>query len=82
MLFEIDLVHFMCLTMTIASNYLIENNLAKKVMIVDLDVHQGDELHPFEHQDSVFISFHGQIIIHLKNKIVILIYHLMTTQRI
>ena len=24
----------------IASNYLIDNNLAKKVMIVDLDVHQ------------------------------------------
>ena len=26
----------------IAANYLIDNNLAKKVMIVDLDVHQGD----------------------------------------
>ncbi len=46
----------------IASNYLIENNLAKRVMIVDLDVHQGDGTASiFEHQDSVFtISFHGQ----------------------
>ena len=46
----------------IASNYLIDNNLAKKVMIVDLDVHQGDGTASiFEHQDSVFtISFHGQ----------------------
>ena len=45
----------------IASNYLIDNNLAKKVMIVDLDVHQGDGTASiFEHQDSVFtISFHG-----------------------
>jgi acetoin utilization deacetylase AcuC-like enzyme len=46
----------------IASNYLINNNLAKRVMIVDLDVHQGDGTASiFEHQDSVFtISFHGQ----------------------
>lgn len=46
----------------IASNYLIDNNLAKRVMIVDLDVHQGDGTASiFEHQDSVFtISFHGQ----------------------
>ena len=46
----------------IASNYLIDNSLAKKVMIVDLDVHQGDGTASiFEHQDSVFtISFHGQ----------------------
>jgi acetoin utilization deacetylase AcuC-like enzyme len=45
----------------IASNYLINNNLAKRVMIVDLDVHQGDGTASiFEHQDSVFtISFHG-----------------------
>ena len=54
----------------IASNYLIENNLAKRVMIVDLDVHQGDGTASiFEHQDSVFtISFHGQKIIHLKKQ--------------
>ena len=46
----------------IASNYLIDNDLAKRVMIVDLDVHQGDGTASiFEHQDSVFtISFHGQ----------------------
>ena len=46
----------------IASNYLIDNNLAKRVMIVDLDVHQGDGTASiFEHQDSVFtISFHGE----------------------
>ena len=46
----------------IASNYLIDNNLAKRVMIVDLDVHQGDGTASiFEHQDSVFtISFHGK----------------------
>ena len=46
----------------IAANYLIDNNLAKRVMIVDLDVHQGDGTASiFEHQDSVFtLSFHGQ----------------------
>jgi acetoin utilization deacetylase AcuC-like enzyme len=46
----------------IASNYLLDNNLAKRVMIVDLDVHQGDGTASiFEHQDSVYtISFHGQ----------------------
>mgnify|MGYP001210916665 CR=1 FL=1 len=46
----------------IAANYLIDNNLAKRVMIVDLDVHQGDGTASiFEHKDSVFtISFHGQ----------------------
>ena len=46
----------------IASNYLIDNHLANKVMIVDLDVHQGDGTASiFEHQDSVFtVSFHGK----------------------
>ena len=46
----------------IAANYLIDNNLAKRVMIVDLDVHQGDGTASiFEHQDSVFtLSFHSQ----------------------
>lgn len=46
----------------IAANYLIDNNLAKKVMIVDLDVHQGDGTASiFKHQESVFtLSFHGQ----------------------
>jgi len=46
----------------IAANYLIDNNLAKKVMIVDLDVHQGDGTASiFEHQNSVFtVSYHGK----------------------
>ena len=46
----------------IAANYLIDNNLAKRVIIVDLDVHQGDGTASiFKHQDSVFtVSFHGQ----------------------
>jgi acetoin utilization deacetylase AcuC-like enzyme len=46
----------------IAANYLIDNNLAERVMIVDLDVHQGDGTASiFEKQDSVFtLSFHGQ----------------------
>ena len=53
-------------------------------MIVDLDVHQGDGTASiFEHQDSVFtISFHGQKNYPFKSRIVILIYHLMTTRRI
>ena len=46
----------------IAANYLIDNNLAKRVMILDLDVHQGDGTASiFEYQESVFtISFHGK----------------------
>ena len=46
----------------IAANYLIDHDLAKRVMIVDLDVHQGDGTASiFEHQDSVFtLSFHGE----------------------
>ena len=63
MLFEIDLVHFACLNdQAIAANYLIDKNLAKRVIIVDLDVHQGDGTASiFKHQDSVFtVSFHGQ----------------------
>ena len=46
----------------IAANYLLDNKLAKRVMIVDLDVHQGDGTASiFEYQDSVFtISFHGK----------------------
>jgi acetoin utilization deacetylase AcuC-like enzyme len=46
----------------IAANYLINNNLSNKVMIVDLDVHQGDGTASiFENKDFVFtISFHGQ----------------------
>lgn len=46
----------------IAANYLIDHDLAKRIMIVDLDVHQGDGTASiFEHQDSVFtLSFHGE----------------------
>ena len=46
----------------IAANYLIDHKLAQKVMIIDLDVHQGDGTASiFENQDSVFtVSFHGQ----------------------
>ena len=46
----------------IAANYLLDNKLAKRIMIVDLDVHQGDGTASiFEYQDSVFtISFHGK----------------------
>ena len=46
----------------IAANYLINNQMAAKVMIVDLDVHQGDGTASiFEQQDSVFtLSFHGE----------------------
>ncbi len=46
----------------IAANYLIDHKLANKVMIVDLDVHQGDGTASiFEQQDTVFtLSFHSQ----------------------
>lgn len=46
----------------IAANYLLNNNLANKVMIVDLDVHQGDGTASiFKNHDFVFtFSFHGQ----------------------
>ena len=46
----------------IAANYLINNNLSNKVMIVDLDVHHGDcTASIFENKYFVFtISFHGQ----------------------
>ena len=46
----------------IAANYLIDNKLSSKVMIIDLDVHQGDGTASiFQNQDSVFtLSFHGR----------------------
>lgn len=45
----------------IASNYLLENNLAKKILVVDLDVHQGNGTASiFENNPSVFtFSMHG-----------------------
>ena len=46
----------------IAANYLIENRLAKSVMIVDLDVHQGNGTASiFKDNDNVYtLSFHGK----------------------
>lgn len=46
----------------IAANYLLKNKLACKVMIIDLDVHQGDGTASiFENNPDVFtISFHGE----------------------
>lgn len=46
----------------IAANYLIENQLAKQVLIVDLDVHQGNgTAHIFSGNPAVFtFSMHGK----------------------
>jgi acetoin utilization deacetylase AcuC-like enzyme len=46
----------------IAANYLIKNKLAKRVMIVDLDVHQGNGTASiFEYNNNVYtLSFHGK----------------------
>ncbi len=46
----------------IASNYLIENNLAKRILIVDLDVHQGNgTAEIFKSNRQVFtFSMHGE----------------------
>ena len=46
----------------IASNYLLDNNLAKKILIVDLDVHQGNGTASiFKNDDRVFtFSMHGE----------------------
>lgn len=46
----------------IASNYLLDNNLVKKILIVDLDVHQGNGTASiFQHDDRVFtFSIHGE----------------------
>jgi acetoin utilization deacetylase AcuC-like enzyme len=45
----------------IAANYLLENQLAQKILIVDLDVHQGNgTAEIFQNQSSVFtFSMHG-----------------------
>jgi acetoin utilization deacetylase AcuC-like enzyme len=47
--------------MAIAANYLLMKNLAKKILIVDLDVHQGNGTAKlFEHEPRVFtFSMHG-----------------------
>ena len=45
----------------IAANFLLEKNLVKKILVVDLDVHQGDgTAQIFQHDDRVFtFSMHG-----------------------
>ncbi|QJD98044.1 histone deacetylase [Mucilaginibacter robiniae] len=45
----------------IAANYLLNNNLAKSILIIDLDVHQGNgTAQIFEHEPRVFtFSMHG-----------------------
>lgn len=45
----------------ISANYLLENQLAKKVLVVDLDVHQGNgTAQIFENKEQVFtFSMHG-----------------------
>ena len=47
--------------MAVASNYLLQNKLSKKILIVDLDVHQGNGTAKiFEHENRVFtFSMHG-----------------------
>ena len=46
----------------IASNFLIKNNYCEKILILDLDVHQGNgTAEIFRNNDNVFtVSFHGQ----------------------
>jgi acetoin utilization deacetylase AcuC-like enzyme len=46
----------------IAANFLLENNLAKKILILDLDVHQGNgTAQIFQKNDKVFtVSVHGK----------------------
>jgi acetoin utilization deacetylase AcuC-like enzyme len=45
----------------IAANYLLHKNLSKKIIIIDLDVHQGNGTAKiFEHEDRVYtFSMHG-----------------------
>lgn len=46
----------------VAANYLLQHNLAKQVLIIDLDVHQGNGTAKlFEHEPRVFtFSMHGR----------------------
>ena len=48
--------------MAIAANYLLNNNLSKKILIIDLDVHQGNGTAKlFENEERVFtFSMHGE----------------------
>ena len=46
----------------IAANFLLKENLSKRILVVDLDVHQGDgTAQIFQHDDRVFtFSMHGE----------------------
>ena len=57
----------------IAANYLLKNKLAKKIFIIDLDVHQGNGTASiFKNNTNVYtLSFHGKKTIHLRRKKVI-----------
>lgn len=48
--------------MAVATNYLLQQKLAKKILIIDLDVHQGNGTAKlFEHEERVFtFSMHGE----------------------
>lgn len=48
--------------MAVASNYLLKKNLARQILIIDLDVHQGNgTARLFEHEKRVFtFSMHGE----------------------
>ncbi len=48
--------------MAVASNYLLKKNLAKQILIIDLDVHQGNGTAKiFENENRVFtFSMHGE----------------------
>ena len=66
----------------IAANYLIDNKLSSKIMIIDLDVHQVMELLPYFKIKILYLHYLFMVekIIHLENKKVILIWHLKMTQ--
>lgn len=54
---------FCCLNdQAVAANYLLDNGLAKRILIVDLDVHQGNGTASiFQHDERVFtFSMHGE----------------------
>ena len=47
---------------SVAANYLLRHGLAKRILVVDLDVHQGNgTAHIFQEQEAVFtFSMHGE----------------------
>ena len=54
----------------ISARYLLDHQHAKKVLIIDLDVHQGNgTAEIFKKEERVFtFSMHGKKTIHLKKK--------------